>query len=92
MNARLIDKRGLVQNDVLLLSQRRIADLVAYCLAYEFEDAFAAVTASQRIDVTDRSGLEFSPTRLQVHKSGIRVVGVGAPTWAFAAKQGCLRT
>ena len=60
MNARLIDKRGLVQNDVLLLSQRRIADLVAYCLAYEFEDAFAAVTASQRIDVTDRSGLEFS--------------------------------
>jgi transposase len=28
----------------LLLSQRRIAGLVAYCLAYEFEDTFAAVT------------------------------------------------
>ena len=60
MNARLIDKPGLVQNDVLFSSQRRIADLVAYCLAYEFEDTFAAVTASQRIDVTDRPGLEFS--------------------------------
>ena len=28
-----------VQGNVLLLSERRIADLVAYCLAYEFEDA-----------------------------------------------------
>ena len=31
MNARLIDKRGLVRNEVLLSSQRKIADLVAYC-------------------------------------------------------------
>src|SRR5579872_4359294 len=46
--------------DVLLLSQRRIADLAAYCLAYEFEDTFAAVTDAQRIDVTDFSALEFS--------------------------------
>lgn len=46
--------------DVLLLSQRRIANLVAYCLAYEFEDAFAAVTAAKRVDVTDVAGLEFS--------------------------------
>lgn len=45
---------------VLLLSQRRIADLVAYCLAYEFEDTFAAVTDAQRIDATDLPGLEFS--------------------------------
>jgi len=58
MNARLIDKRRLAQGDVLFLSQRRIADLVAYCLAYEFEDTFGAVTASQRIDTTDRPGLE----------------------------------
>jgi hypothetical protein len=49
-----------VQGKVLLLSQRRIADLVAYCLAYEFEDIFAAVTGAQRIDVTDQPALEFS--------------------------------
>src|SRR5215467_11242166 len=52
--------RGLVQGKVLLLSQRRIADLVAYCLAYEFEDTFAAVTDAQRIDATDLPALEFS--------------------------------
>jgi hypothetical protein len=46
--------------DALLLSQRRIADLAAYCLAYEFEDVFAAVADAQRIDVTDFPGLEFS--------------------------------
>ena len=49
-----------MQGKVLLLSQRKISDLVAYCLAYEFEDVFAAVTRAQRIDVTDRPGLEFS--------------------------------
>jgi hypothetical protein len=42
------------------LSQRRIADLVAYCLTYEFEDIFAAVTDTQRIDATDLPGIEFS--------------------------------
>ena len=49
-----------MQFSVLLLSQRRIADLVAYCLAYEFEDTFAAVTGAQRIDATGLSSLEFS--------------------------------
>jgi len=49
-----------VQAKVLLLSERRIADLVAFCIAYEFEDTFAAVTGAQRIDATDLSGLEFS--------------------------------
>src|SRR5208282_5529342 len=49
-----------MQGNVLLLSQRRIADLAAFCLAYEFEDAFAAVTDAQRIDVTDLPALEFS--------------------------------
>jgi hypothetical protein len=49
-----------VQGRVLQLSQRRIADLVAYCLAYEFEDTLAAVTDADRIDVTDLPGLEFS--------------------------------
>jgi len=49
-----------VQGKVLLLSQRQIANLVAYCLAYEFEDAFGAVTPAKRIDPTDFAGLEFS--------------------------------
>jgi hypothetical protein len=48
-----------VQPKVLLLSQRRIADLVAFCLAYEFEDVFAAVTDAERIDAAGRSNLEF---------------------------------
>ena len=49
-----------LQGNVLLLSQRRIADLVAYCMVYEFEDALAAVTGAQRIDATDLPALEFS--------------------------------
>jgi hypothetical protein len=49
-----------LQGRVLLLSQRRIANLVAYCLAYEFEDVFAAVTGAERIDVTDLPALELS--------------------------------
>jgi hypothetical protein len=49
-----------VEGNVLLLSQRRIADLVAYCVSYEFEDTIAAVTGAQRIDATDLPALEFS--------------------------------
>src|SRR5690242_17392574 len=46
--------------DVLLLSERRIADLAAYCLAYEFEDVFASVVDAERVDVADFPALEFS--------------------------------
>lgn len=49
-----------MQAKVLLLSQRRIADLVAYCLAYELEDTLAEITGAQRIDATDLPGLERS--------------------------------
>ena len=49
-----------MQTKVLLLSERRLADLVAFCITYEFEDTFAAVTEAQRIDATDLPGLEFS--------------------------------
>lgn len=45
---------------VLLLSQRRVANLVAYCLAYELEDTLAALTDAVRIDVSDLAALEFS--------------------------------
>jgi hypothetical protein len=51
---------NFLQAEVLLLSQRRIAKLVAYSVVYEFEDALAAVTNAQRIDATDFSNLEFS--------------------------------
>jgi hypothetical protein len=50
----------IVTDHVLLLSERRIADLVAYCVAYEFEDVLAAVTDAHRIDVIGRQALEFS--------------------------------
>lgn len=40
-----------MQAKVLLLSERRIADLVAFCAGYEFEDTFATVADAQRIDV-----------------------------------------
>ena len=49
-----------MHGNVLLLSERLVADLVAYCLAYEFEDTFAAVTGAKRIDATNRPALEFS--------------------------------
>ena len=57
--------------NVLLLSQRRIADLAAYCLSYEFEDTFAAVTDAQRIDVADFPGLEFSRRAYKLARSGL---------------------
>ena len=47
-----------MHGNVLLLSQRRISDLVAFCLAYEFEDTFQAVTDAERIDATDLPSLE----------------------------------
>jgi len=53
------DSRPL-QGDVLLFSQRRIADLVAYCLAYEFEDVLAELTGAQRIDATSSPAIERS--------------------------------
>ena len=48
------------QGDVLLLSMRRLADLVAFCVPYEFEDVFAEVTGADRVDVGYRDAMEFS--------------------------------
>ena len=45
---------------VLLLSMRRLADLVAYSLPYEFEDVVAEVTGADRVEVGDRGALELS--------------------------------
>ncbi len=45
---------------VLLLSMRRLARLVGYCVSYELEDVAAEVTAADRVDVGGRSALEWS--------------------------------
>lgn len=49
-----------MHSNILLLSQRRISDLVAFCLAYEFEDTFQSVTDAERIDPTNLPAIEFS--------------------------------
>jgi len=43
---------------ILLLSMRRIHDLVAFCLAYEFEDVVAEVTGADRIEPEREATLE----------------------------------
>src|SRR2546430_1042132 len=46
--------------DVLVLSMRRVMDLVAFCIQYEFEDVVAGLTGADRVDVGDFRALEFS--------------------------------
>jgi hypothetical protein len=46
--------------DVLLLSMRRVSDVVAFCLQYEFEDVVAEVTGAERVDARDSALLEWS--------------------------------
>jgi hypothetical protein len=48
------------ERQVLLLSMRRLANLVAYCTQYEFEDLIAAVTGADRVEVGDWRALELS--------------------------------
>jgi len=60
---REVNRAGLVPGrggDVLLLSMRRLADLVAFCLQYEFEDVVAEVTGADRVDAGGRVSLERS--------------------------------
>src|SRR5205085_66609 len=45
---------------VLQLSMRRIHDLVAFCLPYEFEDVVAEVTGADRVEPEDHEALEFA--------------------------------
>jgi len=45
---------------VLLLSMRRVADLVAFCAQYEFEDVIAGVTAADRVEAGAWAALERS--------------------------------
>ena len=61
-----------MQDNVLLLSQRKISKLVAYCISYELEDVIAEVTSAYRVDASDFSSLEFSRRayKLARHSSG----------------------
>jgi hypothetical protein len=63
VDARPGDGAGFVPGrggDVLLLSMRRLADVVAFCLQYEFEDVIADVTGADRVEAGDRPALERS--------------------------------
>jgi hypothetical protein len=57
---------------VLLLSMRRLADLVAYCSQYEFEDVIAEITGADRVDVDDPATLEFSRRTYKLLRRGTR--------------------
>jgi hypothetical protein len=56
---------------------RGLADLVAFCLQYEFEDVVAEVTGADRVDAGDRAALELSRRtyRLARLATGSRRVG-----------------
>jgi len=63
IDARLHDRTSLAAGtggNVLLLSMRRLDDLVAFCLQYEFEDVVADVTGADRVDAGGRDALERS--------------------------------
>jgi glycosyltransferase involved in cell wall biosynthesis len=46
--------------NVLLLSMRRLADHVAYCLDYEFEDVISEVTGADLVEADNLAALELS--------------------------------
>jgi len=61
---------------VLVLSMRRLADLVAFCLQYEFEDVAAEVTGADRVEADGRSSLErwrraYKAVRLTTRSRGL---------------------
>ena len=60
--------------DVLLLSMRRLADLVAYSMAYEFEDVLGEVAGADRVEADDFPALQRSRRfyKLTRHLSGSR--------------------
>jgi len=51
---------------------RRLADLVAYCAQYEFEDVIAEVTGADRVEVDGQRGLEFSRRAYKLVRVGTR--------------------
>ena len=57
---------------VLLLSMRRLANLVAYCAQYEFEDVIAEATGADRVEVDNEPALEFSRRAYKLLRLGTR--------------------
>jgi hypothetical protein len=57
---------------VLLLSMRRLANLVAFCAQYEFEDVIAEVTGADRVDAVDARALELSRRAYKLLRLGTR--------------------
>jgi hypothetical protein len=47
------------RGDILVLSMRRVADLAAYCLQYEFEDVIVGATGSDRVEPSRLELVEF---------------------------------
>jgi hypothetical protein len=54
------ESHGNANGDVLLLSMRRIARLVAYCIEYEFEDVIGDLTGAHCLELDNESRLDFS--------------------------------
>ena len=79
-------------HNVLLLSERRIADLAAFCLSYEFEDTFAAVSDAKRIDAIDLSALRFSRRIYKLARLASGSPGLARQIRAPAAQQSGLGT
>ena len=51
---------------------RRLADLVAYCAQYEFEDVVGEVTGADRVEVDGAATLEFSRRTYKLLRRGTR--------------------
>jgi len=66
-SARLVPGRS---GDVLLLSMRRVADLVAFSVQYELEDVIVETTGADRIEVGDRGALERSRRAYKMARLG----------------------
>jgi len=67
---------------VLILSMRRISDLVGYCALYEFEDLVSDFTGSGIATVTNTSGIDLLR---KLHKVARSVTGRAAVTDVFGS-------
>jgi hypothetical protein len=64
--ARLVAGGG----DVLVLSMRRLATLVGYCVTYEFEDVIGELTGADRVEAGDRAALELARRTYKLLRHG----------------------
>lgn len=69
--------------DVLIMSMRRLSNLVAYCAFYEFEDLIVELTGADRFDVGSERSIEFSR---RIFKALRRSTGSRKLAWACTPK------